>query len=172
MCFTAVLSDDIVFCILVTRYVYERTSMRSLLDRPPYLCLLEPLCLPLWHLCLHLVNSHHEYRPEADVFIQFLSVLVSLNLSDGIVTCFLGNQPIQRFVARQQLCKYATILQALLGSLSRCNNRNIVGRRFRCCPCRGYITPFASCQSHLSDSTVTGSPERDTVEYSSVPGVD
>jgi hypothetical protein len=35
-----------------------------------------------------------------------------------IVTCFLGSKPIQRFVARQQLCKYATIMQALLGSRS------------------------------------------------------
>jgi hypothetical protein len=82
MCFTAVLSDDIVFCILVTRY--EQRSLRSLVDRPPYLGLPEPLCLPLWHLCLHLVNSHHEHRPEADVFIQFQSILGSLNLSDGI----------------------------------------------------------------------------------------
>jgi hypothetical protein len=28
-----------------------------------------------------------------------------------IVTCYLGSQPIQRFIARRQLCKYATILQ-------------------------------------------------------------
>jgi hypothetical protein len=35
------------------------------------------------------------------------------------VTCFLGSQPIRRFIARRQLCKYATILQALLASLSR-----------------------------------------------------
>jgi hypothetical protein len=36
-----------------------------------------------------------------------------------IVTCHLSSQPIQRFVARQQLRKHATILQALLGSHSR-----------------------------------------------------
>jgi hypothetical protein len=36
-----------------------------------------------------------------------------------IVTCHLRSQPIRRFIARRQLCKYATILQALLGSLSR-----------------------------------------------------
>jgi hypothetical protein len=35
-----------------------------------------------------------------------------------IVTCFLESQPIRRFIARRQLCEYATILQALLGSLS------------------------------------------------------
>jgi hypothetical protein len=36
-----------------------------------------------------------------------------------IVTYHLSTQPIQRFVARQQLRKYATVLQALLGSRSR-----------------------------------------------------
>jgi hypothetical protein len=29
---------------------------------------------------------------------------------------YLGSQPIRRFIARRQLCKYATILQKLLGS--------------------------------------------------------
>jgi hypothetical protein len=52
---------------------------------------------------------------------QLLYCLAHINIFD-IVTCFLGSRPIQRFVATQQLCKYATILQALLGSLSRCNN--------------------------------------------------
>jgi hypothetical protein len=36
-----------------------------------------------------------------------------------IVTCHLRSQPIQRFVAGQQLHKHATILQALLGSRPR-----------------------------------------------------
>jgi hypothetical protein len=36
-----------------------------------------------------------------------------------IVTCHLSSQPIERFVARQQLCKYATIMQTLLGSSYR-----------------------------------------------------
>jgi hypothetical protein len=36
-----------------------------------------------------------------------------------IVTCYPGSQPIQRFIARRQLCKYATILQALLGRCRR-----------------------------------------------------
>jgi hypothetical protein len=36
------------------------------------------------------------------------------------------------------------LLEKLLGSLSRCNNGNIVGRRFLCCPCRGYITQATS----------------------------
>jgi hypothetical protein len=53
------------------------------------------------------------------------------------------------------------------------NNVNIVGRCFLCCPCRGYITPFASCQTELGDSIVTGSSAVDTCEYNSaVPGVD
>jgi hypothetical protein len=33
-----------------------------------------------------------------------------------IVTCYLRSQPIQRFIARKQLCKHATILETLLGS--------------------------------------------------------
>jgi hypothetical protein len=37
----------------------------------------------------------------------------------NIVTIHLSSQPIQRFVARQQLRKYATIMQALLGGHSR-----------------------------------------------------
>jgi hypothetical protein len=53
---------------------------------------------------------------------------------------------------------------SLLGSLSRCNSGNIEGMRFLCCPCRGYITPFASCQRQLNDSTVTDSSRTDTVE--------
>jgi hypothetical protein len=40
------------------------------------------------------------------------------SFSESIVTCYLGSHPIKRFVARQQLRKYATILQALLGSRS------------------------------------------------------
>jgi hypothetical protein len=37
----------------------------------------------------------------------------------NIVTCHLRSQPIQRFVARQQLCKYTTIMEMLLGSSYR-----------------------------------------------------
>jgi hypothetical protein len=33
-----------------------------------------------------------------------------------IVTCYLGSQPIRRFIARQQLCKYATVMETLLGT--------------------------------------------------------
>jgi hypothetical protein len=36
-----------------------------------------------------------------------------------IVTRYLRSQPIQRFVARQQLRKHATILETLLGSSPR-----------------------------------------------------
>jgi hypothetical protein len=37
----------------------------------------------------------------------------------NIVTCYLGSQPIQRFVARQQLRKYATVMETLLGTRPR-----------------------------------------------------
>jgi hypothetical protein len=74
-----------------------------------------------------------------------------------IVTCFLGSQPIRRFIARRQLSKYTTILQALLGSLSPLNNGNTVGRCFLCRPCRGYITPVTSWNTEFSyrSSSVT-----------------
>jgi hypothetical protein len=38
---------------------------------------------------------------------------------DGIITCYLRSQPIQRFVAGQQLRRYATVLETLLGSRPR-----------------------------------------------------
>jgi hypothetical protein len=38
------------------------------------------------------------------------------------VTCYLRRQPIQRFIARQQLRKHATVLETLLGSSPRVNN--------------------------------------------------
>jgi hypothetical protein len=38
---------------------------------------------------------------------------------DNIVTCYLRSQPIQRFVAGQQLRRYATVLETLLGSRPR-----------------------------------------------------
>jgi hypothetical protein len=37
----------------------------------------------------------------------------------NIVTCYLRSQPIQRFIARQQLGKHATVLEPLLGSSPR-----------------------------------------------------
>jgi hypothetical protein len=40
-------------------------------------------------------------------------------LQYNTVTCHLSSQPIQRFVARQPLRKYATVLRALLGSRPR-----------------------------------------------------
>jgi hypothetical protein len=36
-----------------------------------------------------------------------------------IVTCYLGSQPIRRFIARQQLCKYTTVMETLLDSSYR-----------------------------------------------------
>jgi hypothetical protein len=36
-----------------------------------------------------------------------------------IVTCYLESQPIRRSIARQQLCKYTTIMETLLGSSYR-----------------------------------------------------
>jgi hypothetical protein len=36
-----------------------------------------------------------------------------------IVTCYLRSQPIQRFIARQQLRKHATVLETLLSSRPR-----------------------------------------------------
>jgi hypothetical protein len=37
----------------------------------------------------------------------------------NIVTCYLRSQPIQRFIARQQLRRYATVLETLLGRRPR-----------------------------------------------------
>jgi hypothetical protein len=38
---------------------------------------------------------------------------------DDIVMCYLGSQPIRKSIARQQLCKYTTIMKKLLGSSYR-----------------------------------------------------
>jgi hypothetical protein len=38
---------------------------------------------------------------------------------NNIVACYLGSQPIRRFIARQQICKYTTIMETLLGSSYR-----------------------------------------------------
>jgi hypothetical protein len=45
-------------------------------------------------------------------YLFFPFMLKSINT----VTCYLRSQPIQRFIARQQLCKHATVLEPLLGS--------------------------------------------------------
>jgi ribosomal protein S14 len=58
-----------------------------------------------------------------------------------IDTCYLESQPIQRFVATQQLRKYATVMQTLLGTRTPRNNGNTVGRCFLCGQPRGYMTP-------------------------------
>jgi hypothetical protein len=95
------------------------------------------LDLPMHATCF-LFNRSNNSRRSSEMRIFYI-----------IVTCFLGNQTIQRFVARQQL-----------GSLPPLNNETKVGRSFLCCPCRGYITPMTSCQRQLQRSSRT-----DTVEW-------
>jgi hypothetical protein len=54
---------------------------------------------------------------------MFLLILLvhrmSTHSTNYTVTCHLRSQPIQRFIARQQLRKHATILETLLGSSQR-----------------------------------------------------
>jgi hypothetical protein len=42
--------------------------------------------------------------------------IVGAELEENIVTCYVGGQPVQRFIARQQLRKYATVMETLLGT--------------------------------------------------------
>jgi hypothetical protein len=70
------------------------------------------------YIYIHTHTQKCEFR-RVCMHMCMLYVCTSYVSCVYIVTCFLGSRPIQRFVARQQLCKYATILQALLGSLSQ-----------------------------------------------------
>jgi hypothetical protein len=91
------------------------------------------------------------------------------------VTCHLSSQPMQRSLLGNTSVTCNNTAEVARQPPPRNNNGNIVGRCFLCCPPRGYITPVTSCQRQmkyssvpneiqLSDSTVTGSPERDIVQ--------
>jgi hypothetical protein len=83
-----------------------------------------------------------------------VSTAVKTSNPVSIVTSHLSSQPIQRFVARQQLRKYATIMQALLGGRSRVTMEIQFEECFLCGPPRRYITPVTSSREF---STVIGS---------------
>jgi hypothetical protein len=67
---------------------------------------------------------------------------------DYIVTCHLSSQPMQRSLLGNTSVTFSNTAGVASQPFPR-NNGNIVGRCFLCCPCRGYITPFASCQRYI-----------------------
>jgi hypothetical protein len=121
-----------VLCVRFSVFVYSDeliTRPRSLTDCPNY------------SKC----SETESFMEVAKTWIG----LLSQREKNNIVTCYLGSQSIQRFIARRQLCKYATTLQALLDSLFPLNNGTTVWRCLLCRPCRGYITPVL-VQTQLS----------------------
>jgi hypothetical protein len=74
-----------------------------------------------------------------------------------IVTCSLGSQPIRRFIARQQLCKYTTIMETLLGSSHRVTMEVQL---------EAVSSMWSAPRLYdASDSSILGSSGRDTFEY-------
>jgi hypothetical protein len=74
---------------------------------------------------MKLLNDFHLFSSNFEGRVFGTNSFPSL---EHIVTCYLRSQPIQRFVAGQQLRSYATVLETLLGSRPRINNRSTVGR--------------------------------------------
>jgi hypothetical protein len=79
------------------------------------------------------------------------------------VTCYLRSQPIQRFIAGQQLHNTQQALEKLLGSRPRLTMEIQLEGVF-------YVVRPDAISRQLP--VTSSSSERDTVEYSSVPGVD
>jgi hypothetical protein len=49
-------------------YSGDETSLRLLLDKPPYYRQLKCLCFYLWYLCYLPIDLRHQHIPAANVF--------------------------------------------------------------------------------------------------------